>query len=65
MGFGKEILAENEAKQARKLEGYRKKLFKDGTYSMPCPHCLGALSNYDVHKEQCIHCGYKFKWKIL
>ena len=29
---------------------------------MPCPYCEGPLSDSDVKKEQCIHCGYVFKW---
>ena len=59
----KELLIEAEVKQRRKIEGYRKHLIKEDTYEMDCPYCLGALSKYDAKKEQCVHCGYVFKWK--
>ncbi len=58
----KDIMAEQEIKRQNKLNGYRKKLHLEGTYNMDCPYCCNALSNDDVKKEQCIHCGYVFKW---
>lgn len=58
----KDIIAEKETKRHNQLEGYRKKLHLEGTYNMDCPYCCNALSNSDVKKEQCIHCGYVFKW---
>lgn len=62
MSFTKELLAKKELNQTKKMQGYRKILKKTGTYNMECPCCQNALSNYDVTKEQCIHCGYILKW---
>lgn len=62
MSIIKEIMAEHEIKRRNKLEGYRKKLFAEGTYNMPCPYCGNALSDFDVKKTQCIHCGHIFNW---
>lgn len=64
MSHIKEIMAEQEAKDQRKLNGYRKKLLKEGTYSMDCPYCCNALSNDDVRKKQCIHCGHILQWNV-
>lgn len=58
----KENMTEDEIKICNKLKGYRKKLFKEDTYNMPCPYCCNALSDFDVRKIQCIHCGYVFNW---
>ena len=58
----KDIMAEQETKRQNKLNGYRKKLYLEGTYNMGCPYCCNALSNDDVKKEQCIHCGHVFNW---
>lgn len=57
-----EFIAEQEKKRNNQLEGYRKKLTAQGTYDMECPYCCNALSNYDVKKEQCLHCGHPFNW---
>jgi pyruvate formate-lyase activating enzyme-like uncharacterized protein len=62
MSLIKEFMSEQEKKRQKQLEGYKKMLFATGTYNMDCPYCCNALSNYDVKKEQCIHCGYIFKW---
>ncbi len=62
MSRAKEMMAEQETKEHNKKEGYRKKLHYEGTYNMDCPYCGNALSNEDVKKDQCIHCGYTFKW---
>lgn len=58
----KEIIEEREEKRLKKLEGYRKKLFKEGIYNMSCPYCGNALSKFDIKKTQCIHCGHVFNW---
>lgn len=58
----KEIMAERETKRYNQLEGYREKLHLEGTYNMDCPYCCNVLSDDDVKKEQCIHCGHAFKW---
>lgn len=60
----KNIMAEQEAKKQRKLEGYRNKLRKENNYNMDCPYCCNALSDEDLKKEQCIHCGYTFQWNV-
>ena len=62
MSIIKDIIAKKEMKRHNQLEGYKKKLISEGTYNMPCPYCEGPLSDSDVKKEQCIHCGYVFKW---
>lgn len=62
MSIEKEKMAQKEAKTRNKLEGYRKKLFKEGIYNMPCPYCNNALGDFDVKKTQCIHCGHVFNW---
>ena len=62
MSFAKEIMVEKERRRHNQLEGYRKKLIVENTYDMDCPYCCNALSNYEVKKEQCIHCGHVFKW---
>lgn len=62
MSIAKEIMAEQEKKRHNQMEGYRKKLKMEGTYNTDCPYCCNALSNDDVKKEQCIHCGYILKW---
>lgn len=62
MSIAKEIMAEQEKKKHNQLEGYRKKLNMEGTYNIDCPYCCNALSNDDVKKEQCIHCGHILKW---
>ena len=65
MGLIKDQLATKENNRMKKLEGYRKKLKKYGNYNMNCPYCCNALSNNDVKKEQCVHCGYILKWNNL
>lgn len=58
----KEIMTEHEIKICNKLDGYRKKLYAEGTYNMPCPYCSTVLSDSDIKKTQCIHCGHVFNW---
>lgn len=58
----KDIIAEKEENKHNQTEGYRKKLLVEGTYNMDCPYCCNALSDYDITKEQCIHCGHILKW---
>lgn len=62
MGIMKDKILDQENRRYRKLNGYRKKLLKDDTYNMDCPYCSNALSDYDVSKEQCLHCGHPFYW---
>lgn len=58
----KKIMADKERKRQNKLQEYKKKLFAEGTYNMPCPYCDNALSDSDVKETQCIHCGHVFNW---
>ena len=62
MSVAKRLLEEQEEKRHNQLEGYRKHLYKENTYDMDCPYCCNALSYYDSKQEQCLHCGYYFKW---
>ena len=65
MSLAKDQLSEMENNSMRQLNGYRKKLQKDGTYNIDCPYCCNALSNNDVKEEQCIHCGHVLEWNNL
>jgi hypothetical protein len=58
----KDIMANKESNRYKQMKYYRNKLYKEETYNMDCPYCTNALSNYDVKKKQCIHCGHAFAW---
>lgn len=62
MSIAKDIIAEKESNKRKQMEFYREKLRRENKYNMDCPYCNNALSDYDVKKQQCIHCGYTFKW---
>lgn len=60
MSFITQKIMEKEKNERKKLEGYRKHLFKVDLFAESCPYCSEALSIYDVQKEQCVNCGHPF-----
>lgn len=62
MSFIKDRIAKKESNKNKQMEYYKEKLKRQGIYNMDCPYCNNALSDYDVKKVQCIHCGYVFGW---
>ena len=62
MSIIKDYIAEKESNKNKQMEYYREKLKRQGTYNMDCPYCNNALSDHDVKKVQCIHCGHVFEW---
>ena len=58
----KDIIDKKENNKYKQMEYYREKLKRESKYNMDCPYCCNALSDYDITKDQCIHCGHVLEW---